>query len=50
MNCLILHEDLGKKGMCKNSVPVSITDNYCNASEVPPGEAWHGDQPPTLFI
>jgi len=27
MTCLILHEDLGKKGMCKKSVPVSIIDN-----------------------
>jgi hypothetical protein len=26
MTCLILHEDLGRKGMCKKSIPVSITD------------------------
>jgi len=50
MTCLILHEGLGKWECERNLFQPVSQKISCNVGEVPPGEAWHRDQPPTLFI
>jgi hypothetical protein len=39
-----------RKGMCMKLFQSVSQIISRTAGEVPPGEAWHGDQPPTLFI
>jgi hypothetical protein len=43
--------NIWEKRWCARNLFQSVSQIIsCNAGEVPPGEAWHGDQPPTLFI